>query len=274
MEKTTPDKTPSVTNLSVDSAVDILRQKIEDAKLRNPQLSLRAFAMRIGLSSGGLSEILAGKRTLTPGLKRKIADKLVLSPKETHDFFNRDLPRKLRAKTDERLTLSQDQFHVISDWWYFAMLCLIRTTGFRNRAQWIARRLGLAVATVEEAWERLFRLGYLAKKGERVELVTPKLRTTDNLRDLSIRKSHLQDLKLIEKAVLDTPMHLRDNTSSTFIINQSDIPKAKEMIRLFQHQFLTEMGREEGDEVYKISIAVYPLTQVDSEKGPARGPAK
>lgn len=251
---------------STDSAVEILRQKLEDAKQRNPQLSLRAFALRLGLSSGGLSEILAGKRNLTPGLKRKIADKLVLSPRETQDFFNRDLPGKLKSKTDERITLSQDQFHVISDWWYFAMLCLIDTTGFKNRAQWIAKRLGLAVATVEESWDRLFRLGYLIKKEDRIQLSSPKFKTTDNLRDLSIRKAHLQDLKLIEKALLDTPMDLRDNTAGTFIINKADIPKAREMIRLFQHQFITEMGRDKGDEVYKITVALYPLTQVHEEK--------
>ncbi|MGE0632447.1 MAG: DUF4423 domain-containing protein, partial [Pseudobdellovibrionaceae bacterium] len=83
---------------------------------------------------------------------------------ETIEFFNEDLPIKMQLVLDDRLTLSQDQFHLVSDWWYFGILNLLRTRDFKNNLGWIADRLGLTLGTVKEAWNALFRLGYLEEK--------------------------------------------------------------------------------------------------------------
>lgn len=250
---------------SPDRAHEILLAKLEEAKVRNPRLSLRAFAQRLGVSSGALSEILAGKRAFTAPLKKKIADKLMLSPQETVDFFREDLPERMHAGKDERLTLSQDQFHLISDWWYFALLSLLKTRDFRNSTKWMAKRLGLAATTIGEAWERLCRLGYVERKGGQVVTRQPFMKTTDGMLDLSIRKSHLEDLKLIEHVLHEVPLELRDNTSVTFVLDKKDLPKAKEMIRIFQQQFLKQVAKEPGDEVYKLSVSLFPLTQDPKE---------
>lgn len=249
-----------------DRALDILIRKIEEAKQRNPRLSLRAFAQKLGLSSGALSEVLKGKRAFSLAMKKRIATKLMLSPQETLEFFQNDLPEKLSVEPDQRLTLSQDQFHLISDWWYFGLLNLLKTRGFKNQAAWMSRRLGLSAQVIQEAWQRLFRLGYLEQKGTKVIRKHPNIKTTDNLRDLSIRRSHLEDLKLIEGSLLDVPIDLRDNTSCTFVVDKKDLPKAKELIRIFQSQFLAEVGQESGDEVYKMSIALYPLSRVTGDQ--------
>ena len=105
-------------------------------------------------------------------------------------------------------------------------------------------------------------LGFIEKKGDQVVRKYPNLKTTDNVMDLSIRKSHLSDLPLIEKSLLDVPLDLRDNISCTFVIDKKDITKAKELIRIFQSQFLNQMGKDVGEEVYKLTIALYPLTKV------------
>jgi transcriptional regulator with XRE-family HTH domain len=248
-----------------DQALEILVRKLEEAKARNPNISLRAFSRKIGISSGALSEILKGKRPLSNSLKRRMAQKLMLSPQESLTFFQHDLPQPMGITSDARMTLSQDQFHLISDWWYFGLLNLIKTSNFKNHAGWMARRLGLTVQTVNEAWERLFRLGYLEKKGSQVVRKQPNVKTTDNLSDLSIRKSHLKDLELIEKSILDVPLELRDNTSFTFVIDKKDLSKAKEFIRIFQNQFLNQVAKDSGEEVYKVSVALYPITKVTGE---------
>jgi uncharacterized protein (TIGR02147 family) len=247
--------------IETNKAMEILLQKLEEAKARNPHHSLRAFAQKVGLSSGSLSEILKGKRPLTNSTKKKIADRLLLSPKETLDFFSEDLPTTLKSAADHRPTISQDQFHLISEWWYFGLLNLIKTRSFKLNFNWMAKRLGLSVKTVGESWERLFRLGYLEKKGSKVQRKYPEIKTTDNLKDLSIRKSHLEDLRLIENSLLNVSYDLRDNTSCTFVVDEKDLPKAKEMVRIFQKQFLTQIGKEEASEVYKMSISIYPLTK-------------
>jgi uncharacterized protein (TIGR02147 family) len=253
-------------NETTDQAIEILWRKLEEAKARNQNFSLRAFAQRLGMSSGSLSEILKGKRPLSNSLKLRIAPKLLLSPQETHQFFHNDLPQKIAVTSDERIALSQDQFHLISDWWYFGLLNLLKVRGFKNQTAWMARRLGLTIQTVAEAWERLFRLGYLEQKGSQVIRKHPHLKTTDNLLDLSVRKSHLMDLPLIEKSLLELPVTLRDNISCSFAFEKKDIPRAKEMIRIFESQFLNQFGKDSGDEVYKLTVALYPLTQVTGEQ--------
>ena len=55
-----------------DKAVILLIKKYEEGKQRNVRWSQRAFATRLGLSSGALSEILQGKRILSAQLKKKI----------------------------------------------------------------------------------------------------------------------------------------------------------------------------------------------------------
>ncbi|MGE0632304.1 MAG: TIGR02147 family protein [Pseudobdellovibrionaceae bacterium] len=259
-------ETTEEANSTTDRAIEILLSKLEEAKARNPRLSMRAFAQRIGMSSGGLSEILSGKRAFTASIKKKVAEKLMLSPQEQLEFFSNDLPGKMKIQTDSRSTLSQDQFHLISDWWYFGLLNLLKTKGFKNSTRWMAQRLGVSENVASEAWERLFRLGYLEKKGNQVVRKGTEIRTTDNLLDLSIRKSHIQDLKLIENSLMEVPLDQRDNTSCTFVIDKADIPKAKEMIRIFQSQIVNQLGKDTGNEVYKISVALYPLTQVSREQ--------
>ena len=122
--KTNEPITPDQASLDeASSAREILMLKFEEAKARNSRLSLRAFAQKLDMSSGSLSELMSGKRTMTMAIKKKIADKIILSPKETLNFFEGDLPDRMTGdKNDERVTLSQDQFHLVSDWWYFALL--------------------------------------------------------------------------------------------------------------------------------------------------------
>lgn len=254
------------TEQSEDQAVAILLRQFEEARARNPKVSLRSFALRLGLSSGALSEIFKGKRVLSNALKKRIVGKLTLSPKEALIFFHNDLPAKLGLTQDDRLTLSQDQFRLISDWWYFALLNLVKTKGFKNQRSWMARRLGLSITTVQEAWERLLRLGYLEKKGMQVVRRQPNIKTSDGLLDLSVRKAHLSDLSLIEKSIHEVPLELRDNTSCYFVIDKADLPKAKEFIRIFQSQFLQQFGRDSGEEVYKMTVALFPLTKVTGDQ--------
>ncbi len=109
--------------------------------------------MRLGMSSGSLSETLSGKRVLSHATKQRIAPKIFLSPQETIEFFGNDFPNSASLASDDRVTLNQDQFHLISDWWYFGLLNLIKMRGFKSHFGWMAKRLGLSVQIVRDAWE-------------------------------------------------------------------------------------------------------------------------
>lgn len=256
-----------MTTVKTDKATSLLLKKYEEGKSKNQRWSQRAFASRLGLSSGALSEILQGKRILSSQLKKKIAAKLQLSPLEEADFFDEELPNHLKVNRLEYYRLSTDQFHLVSDWWHYAILNLIKTKDFKPSVSWIATRLSLSTKLIQDSWDRLFRLGHLKKTGKTISREYPRLETSDGLLDLSIQKSHLEDLSLIENSLMNTPVELRDHTSMTFAMKKKDLAKARELIRTFQDRFSDEIEAPQGgDEVYKISISLYPLTNIKNNK--------
>ena len=220
----------------------------------------------MGLSSGALSEILRGKRSLNLKTKKRILEKLEFSPRERLDFLDSDLIKGQESAKVEYNELSQDQFHLISDWWHYGILNLVKTKTFKDDIAWIGERLGLSVKVANEAWQRLFRMGFLLKKmNGKIIRKHPQLSTSDNIFNLSVRKSHLQDLKLIEKSILDQSPEQRDVVSMTLAIQKNDIPRAKELIRQFRDQFGTDLESKNPNEVYKLTIAFYPLTVLKTE---------
>jgi uncharacterized protein (TIGR02147 family) len=256
------EKANDVFMTELDKASQILIKKYEEGRAKNARWSQRAFAKRLGLSSGALSEILQGKRNLTPQVKKKIASKLDLSPFEQVEFFEEELPNQLNQKRLQYHQLNNDQFHLIADWWHYAILNLIKTKGFKPLPSWISTRLGISMKITQEAWDRLFRMGHLKKVGQKVQREFPRLESPDDIVNLSVRRSHLEDLKLIENSLIEVPLELRDHTSMTIVMNKKDMVKAKEMIRLFQDKLSEEIEVNPGEEVYRLSISLFPLTKM------------
>lgn len=65
---------------------DLIRDQFHIRALKNPSYSLRAFARDIGLSSGGLSDILTKKSGLSESKAQIIAEKLFTNTEE-RSFF-------------------------------------------------------------------------------------------------------------------------------------------------------------------------------------------
>src|ERR1700727_2838996 len=61
---------------------NLLRKNFADAKVRNPSYTMRSFARRLKVSSGALSEILAGRRRVGKKWAIRAADELALDPSE------------------------------------------------------------------------------------------------------------------------------------------------------------------------------------------------
>src|SRR5579885_2259362 len=117
-----------------------LNEALTNARLRNRAYSLRAFARKLEISPAALSEILNGKRNVSKRLAERLVNNLVLPPNESKailDLFpepgegRRALPVGDRLGVNGQGDLSNDQFHVISEWYHFAILSLAETTDFR-----------------------------------------------------------------------------------------------------------------------------------------------
>lgn len=98
------------TEVRSNKAIELLLKKYEESKEKNARWSQRAFAARIGISSGALSEILSGKRALSSQLKKKIAPHLQMSPAEESDFFGDEWTDHLKNQHLQYFQLTNDQF--------------------------------------------------------------------------------------------------------------------------------------------------------------------
>ena len=56
---------------------------------------------------------------------------------------------------------------------------------------------------------------------------------------------------------------LRDLSSMTLTLNLKDLPELKKQIRNFRKNFMTQAESEIGQEVYKLSVQLIPVTKLD-----------
>lgn len=217
----------------------------------NPRYSLRAFARYLDIEPSALSKIMRGKRVITSKTRAKFAKSL--------DWATPPASEKIPAYE----VLDNDIFAAMGDWYYYAILELTHTKDFQANPRYVASRLGLSLSEVNSAVERLKRLGLLQ--------ITPQKQWLDTGAHLSNRSSgkstlarrnlQKQILQQAQLALEEVPYDLRLNTSMTLAINSKRLDSAKEKIRKFLRDITTYLQEGERDELYQISMAMFPLSK-------------
>lgn len=255
-----------------------LRRKLAELQTRNPAYSVRAFAQRLGLQPAATNEILKGERRVSRKMAERIAARLHLDPTERAELlkhFPEKRPVRKAANPEgasagpsgEALRLTADQFHLISDWVHYAVLNLIQTRGFKAKPQWIAGRLGITESRARGALERLERLELVERApGGGLKRTYARLHTTDDVFDVSIQKSHLQDFELARESLLRDPIEERDFTSLTIPVDPELLPKAKEAIRRAQDEIAALLAKNPTTEVYRLCSYLFPLSKKEKKK--------
>ncbi len=242
----------------------IILQKFEDAKKRNSSWSIRAFAKRLEISPSTLSSLLNGKRKISRRLALSIARALDLNNDEITKFMssfsNIQNPNQQSLKL-EYVKLQMDQYKVISSWYHFAILSLIKTKDFQDDPAWIAKRLGIPKQTVSDALERLISLGILFYDNDKnLKRSHPNYTTSDDIVNFSLRKAHKEYLNLAAESLEKVSLDQRDLTYMTMAINPENIPEAKQRIREFEQELCSILGKGEKKEVYNVCVQLFPLT--------------
>lgn len=106
-----------------------LTVEFDQRRKRNARYSLRAYARDLGTDHATLSQLLRGRRVLSPRLVRQFGRKLHLSAVDIADAC--------------------EQHHAD------AILRLARLASFRPNSRWIATRTGLPLDAVNAALARL-----------------------------------------------------------------------------------------------------------------------
>jgi uncharacterized protein (TIGR02147 family) len=131
----------------------------------NPQYSLRSFALQLGINHSTLSQLLRGKRVMTPRMVESLGERLGLRAEEIDAFVERERQTQVRSYSNEIRLLTLDTLALVSDGVHQSILELTHMEGFIPDSRWIARTLDLTTDEVNMALSRLTRLGLLEMAG-------------------------------------------------------------------------------------------------------------
>jgi uncharacterized protein (TIGR02147 family) len=254
-----------------------LIETLKNAKQRNPMFSLRAFAKQLMVSPAHLSQLLSGKRPMTLRVALKVAEKFDLTPLERAQLLqlagNRRSGKQRREAQDFRY-LESKEFHLISDWYYFAILSLGELKDNEASAAWIAKRLGLTFLQAREAYERLKDLGFLVEENGKFKQSGTPLHSTRDVASTALRKFHKQHLELAQDRLETVSVEMREYSTMTMAVSRKKMKTAKKMIHEFKTKLCQYLESEAVDDVYTLAIQLFPLTNINQQEGSRVGPSK
>jgi len=252
----------------------LLLQKLIEMRAVNPAFSIRALAKKIKLQPSATNEIIKGERRVSRKIVEKISDNLLLNPTQRADLLqyfpekmkraSKHTHRDINVNEKDYCKLTAQQFMLISDAIHFAILSLIKTDNFRSDIQWMANRLNSSPMKITAALKTLKSLNLITRNlnGSIIRSAAP-ITTDDDVLNLSLQKSHLQDMEIAKNKLLEIDIKKRDFTSITLPVEPELLPKAKEILRNAQLQLEELMEQGQQKEVYKLSMYFYPLTNLE-----------
>ncbi len=231
---------------------------------RNPAYSLRAYAKYLEIDQSFLSKLLKGQRNVTREFAQSVGPKLGFKAKQLHELLS-----KKAADMSGFMSLTDDEFELLSEWHHFAIIELSKTDDFESEPGKIARRLGIHVETVRDALSRLERLGFIRPTDDGFQVLSPNTTWSNTKKTSSARRKFQRTL--IEKsldAIDHVPFDLRENGSVTLAVNKARMPEFKEKLKSIRKElaeYFQANGESNLDEVYQLTVSFFPLTQVNEK---------
>lgn len=265
--------------ISTDSDFrNILGRELEKRCKQNARYSLRAFARELGLSPSRVSEVLSGKQGLSRNAATKVASVIGLEGRDIELFcdlvesqhgrsqLNRDLARirlEKHRRDSEYLEVDLDSFHIISEWYHFAILQMIGLKGFKSDPVWIARALGIAPAEATSALQRLTRLKMIENKDGKIRQLQEFIRVKEDVPSEVARQTHRQILARALGALECQSVTEREYSANLIAIDRAQLPDAKKWLRAFRRRFSQKLSRSrDKNNVYCLSMQFFNLTSI------------
>jgi transcriptional regulator with XRE-family HTH domain len=234
----------------------------------NPQYSLRAFARALDLEPSALSKILRGKRKITVKMFGHLCKRLELNSEIIEKMSEINIGNSQCKKEENYKILAVDTFQVISDWYHYAILELIKTKYFKSDTKWVAKTLGITVSEVCIAIERLKRLGFLRidSKGkwhdDSGNITTVGSAFTTN----AFKKMQRQILEKAIVALEEVAIQDRSQSSITLAVDSRMLPKIEEQIKLFRRKLVASIELNGNyDQVYNFCTSFYPISKTTNK---------
>lgn len=226
---------------------NILNDTFRERSLANANYSLRAFARDIQIAPSTISEILNGKKGLSPKLARSVAQNLRLPDWEVEYFCDlvtqehaksprvrSEAKRRLEEKGQENRLhlLNQNAMRSLTSWIDLAILEITHLSDFKSSTSWISKKLKVEESVVRDSVNRLTSSKLLeinCRTGVWTD-VSPLFSSTDGINNESIRKFHRSVLNLALKKLEIPDVNARTVKSVVFSVSKENAAKAQRIL--------------------------------------------
>ena len=232
-----------------------LKSGFEQRKAKNQSYSLRAFANYLGVGIATLSDVINDKRGLSPKNRKKVCQRLKLSPLVTEQF----LATESKDLALDKLVLEDRKFRLISDWYHYAILELSYIKDHKASVGWIAKKIGIAKTTAKDALARLVKLQLLKIENNCLIQTTPPLKTTDNIPSLAIRKRHQKLMDMAQESIDHDPIDKRYFYEITIAVDPDKIEEAEKMMVKSIRRIAKKLESGRPTEIYSLGTQLFPL---------------
>jgi uncharacterized protein (TIGR02147 family) len=245
---------------------------------KNPQYSLRAFAKYLGIDHATCSQLLRGKRTLTPQTILKLGTRLGLDRAAVDTYLAHETYWRNDSADEgvkgEIQQLANDAANVIADWYHYAILELTRLHNFRPNSLWIARVLDITPDEVNLAVSRLARLGLLemVSRDRWIDKSGNMITSLAEFNQAAVQRLAEQARQRMIVAVGSSPSRAFEHSTTTLALSTAKLPIVLERIARFRRDLVALLqDDEEPDDVYQLEINFFPVTNRQGDKENIRG---
>lgn len=244
----------------------------------NSGYSLRAYARDLKVSPSTLSEVLNGKKGLSPKLARSIAVNLRLPDWEILyfcDLVAQEHAKSSRARNEAKKRLQdrkqENHLHILdrqatkalTSWVDLAILELTYLKDFKGSIAWIAKKLHVQEANIEASVRRLeeAKLLEINKTTGIWSDVSPLFSSTDGIPNESIRNFHRTVLNLAIKKLENPDVNSRVVKTVVFSVSEANVQKAKQILNdaITQIVALADTSSQDRTEVMCFSGQLFSL---------------
>lgn len=255
--------------------VKIIKEELIKRKKKSSSYSMRAFARDLDINQATLSRVMNGQRSLPLRFVKTVADKITLSAQDRTLFFESiyrkstslDLIKISDEEDDDRFMLDDDYISIVAEWEYYGILTLFDIPTFSGSINEIKKYYDLPDARIAFVMQKLLAGNFIkeTEKGfERTYEGSP--RTTEDIKSIALQKTHLETLEIAKEKLFNIDVELRDFSHVTFAVDIEKITEIKNIIREFRQKLLALAKDGQKDEIYRVAIQLFPLSNTSIEE--------
>jgi uncharacterized protein (TIGR02147 family) len=167
-----------------------------------------------------------------------------------------------------------DTFQLLSVWYHFAILELIRVQGFKTDSRWIAKTLGIGVEEVNVALQRLLRLGILEMSGRHrwIDQSGDAEFTSAALTEAARNQINQELYELASVATKHIPSQHRVHRQMTVAVDSRRLSRFSKLADEFMNELRSVVSEGDSeDDVYQAEISFFPVTTLKRKRGEKNG---